>query len=98
MTSLNCESSTGVIPCRWHNPSACCAPCGRIFRCRERDTTCCADGGWSDQTRGVTLRLLDGATGLAFYLALKAALYLSWSYVGVRWLSPDARKPVLRGL
>ncbi len=35
---------------------------------------------------------------MAFYIVLKAALYISWSYVGVRWLSPDARGPVVRGI
>ena len=46
----------------------------------------------------VASSLLDGTPGLVLYLALKLGLYLSWSYVGVRWLSPGTGRPLLRGV
>lgn len=44
------------------------------------------------------MSLFDGATGLFLYLSLKAILYLSWSYAGVRWLAPHLDRPVPRAL
>ncbi len=38
--------------------------------------------------------LLEGTPGLITYLALKLGGYLLWSYVGVKWLGRDARKPL----
>ena len=42
--------------------------------------------------------LLEGGSGLAIYLGLKLAGYLIWSYVGVRWLSPETTKPLKTGI
>src|SRR6266540_1029705 len=40
------------------------------------------------------MELLEGTPGLITYLALKLGGYLLWSYVGVKWLGRDARKPL----